>query len=437
MKLKFSRRSGFYILLSILLAFVAIRYVFYVNIPRMLLAGIVILMAALGERDEIIAISMGCIVLHEAINFYITIAACGVILLLKNVQRLRHILPIVLVAVMIMWELLHCFAYFWTPVMLLAALAPFLFLAALCCIDLKNVDYTFVVRTMTLITFFMCVILLVNHIVEAGGNLTVAFANMTRLGMFSEEETMFGNSIHPNSLGVINVLCISGLLQIRALGKNKKIDLFYMIGLMVMGALTMSRTFLLCLGIMAFMLWIAQKGLVKKLRFLGGILIVVVLAVTVINLIFPDVLLDFMGRFQVGDITTGRGDLLIAYNDFILSNNDVLLFGVGISDYVEKVVDIYQVASVTSHNGIQEIVIVWGLPGLMLIGGLIGTMMFNSAKYCRKKRILNYIPLFIILAKSMVGQMITSGYTVLALGFAYLSLCQDFQPSNRMENKRL
>jgi hypothetical protein len=37
--------------------------------------------------------------------------------------------------------------------------------------------------------------------------------------------------------------------------------------------------------------------------------------------------------------------------------------------------------------------------------------------------IINYIPLIVIITKSMAGQLLTSGYSIVALAFAYLSLC--------------
>ena len=42
-----------------------------------------------------------------------------------------------------------------------------------------------------------------------------------------------------------------------------------------------------------------------------------------------------------------------------------------------------------------------------------------------RRKLINYIPLIIILFKSMAGQLLTSNYSMLALAFGYLNLVQD------------
>ena len=103
-----------------------------------------------------------------------------------------------------------------------------------------------------------------------------------------------------------------------------------------------------------------------------------------------------------------------------------MFFGIGLNNLSEKVIDLYRVSFNAPHNGIQEIIVAWGIPGLLMLGLLILMMILESNKYVRRKNALNYSILLIILVKSMAGQILTSGYTLLALAFAYLSLCQDF-----------
>lgn len=437
MEIKVNKRSVFYILLSVLFLLIGIRYIFLVEIPRVFLTAVVVLIAAMGNQNEIIAIAIGCIPLHNAISFYIAITALAGILLFKSIKRIRSVVPAILIALIIALELLHCFVHEWTLIMLLTSLAPFLFLAVFLSIDMQNIDCSFVVRTMSIIAFFVCTLQLLNFVIRADGNLTVAFTSMTRLGLLSDDETLFGGMINPNSLGVINVLCATGLWQLRALGSKNKFELVLLISLLVFGVLTMSRTFLLCLLIMAFLFMIAQKGVMKKLRFFGVILLITFTSLLMVMWLFPGVITDFIERFQVNDITNGRSDIMGAYHEYITSNTDVMFFGVGLSDLAKKVTEVYVVYSEVPHNNIQEILVAWGIPGLLLIGSLIAAMIIQSFKYCKRKYIFNYIPLIIILAKCMAGQMITSGYTMLALAFAYLSLCQNFHPAARLDKESL
>ena len=436
MVIKLTKRSCFYILLSILLLLLAIRYSFQVEIP--ILTAIVIIMAMFGNRNEIVAVAMSCIPLHNAVDFYVAIVACAGILIIKNSSRSRIGFPVILVAFMIVWELLHCFAFEWTPIMLLVSLAPLILIGVYLSLDLHGINYAFVVRIMAFIAAYMGVLQIAICVFHADGNLFQIFAILGRLGSISEEDTLVGGAINPNTIGIINVLCMTGLLQIRLTDLKKKTDRVLFFVLLILGMLTQSRTFLVCLLIMLILVLVNQKADLRKIiRMFGSSLLVGLLMIIVMNVMFPQVLANFIKRFQVEDITTGRGHIMSQYHKYITDNLDVMFFGIGLSDYDEKVTSIYNISIHTSHNSIQEIVVAWGIPGLLMIALLIFMMIHESTKHGGRKILLNFIPLVIILAKSMAGQMLTSGYTMLALVFAYLSLCQDFSGIKKLDEMSL
>jgi hypothetical protein len=170
----------------------------------------------------------------------------------------------------------------------------------------------------------------------------------------------------------------------------------------------------------------SQSGsFVRKLRFIGLLTLLGLLALLVLNICFPDLLEYYISRFFVKDITTGRGDLMTLYHRFIASDPLVLFFGIGLQDFGYRLTEVYRVATTVPHNAIQEIVVVWGLPGVFLIAALILWMYHASAAHCRKQGLINSIPLLILLFKCLAGQMLGSAYTMLALSYAYLSLCKD------------
>lgn len=429
MEIRLNKRSCFYILLTVLCVLLAVRYAFGIELPRMVLTAIVIAMGMIGDHNETLAIAMGCIPLHQAIDFYIAVVALAGILLLKNLHQIRIGFPVILVLLMIVWELFHCFVFKWSLLLLLTSLAPLVFIAVVMSVRLKDVDYAFITRIMSLLSIWVCALLLMNCIVRADGNLMGAFVNMSRLGTVSEGKILLGGAINPNSIGIVNVLCVAALLQVRATGERKKLDIVYIFALLIFGVLTLSKTFLACLLILLILLLIDQKTKwTHKLRIIGGALICGIVLIFVINLLFPEVIESFIKRFQVKDITTGRIDIMGVYHRFITEHPVVPLFGIGLSDFGEKVLNVYQVSIHVPHNSIQEIIVAWGIPGLLMIATLIWVEMVEAkrSRGARAVRLLNYIPLLIILAKSMAGQLLTSGYTMLALGLAYLSLCQDF-----------
>jgi hypothetical protein len=181
------------------------------------------------------------------------------------------------------------------------------------------------------------------------------------------------------------------------------------------------------------LLLIGQKGSTKqKIYFFVGMTGAVLIALFLMNWLFPSVLEYYIGRFQDEDITTGRDYLMIKYHSYIDSHLEVLMFGIGVTDLSYKAVNIYQITSNAPHNSIQEIVLSWGLPGLLMIVFFILIMYMESKRYGKKKILLNFIPLIIILTKSMAGQLLTSGYTMLSLVLAYLSLCQHFKQTEEI-----
>ena len=122
------------------------------------------------------------------------------------------------------------------------------------------------------------------------------------------------------------------------------------------------------------------------------------------------------------------------YHDFILDNQNVMFFGVGLQNYYTQLMDVYRVGNTVPHNAIQEMVIAWGLlsVGMFILLGL--TMVGQSRRFCKNQGLINYIPILIILAKSMVGQLLDSPYTLLALSYGYLSMRQEM---SQIKNNRI
>ena len=266
MAIKLNRRSCFYILLTVLCLLLLVRYSFRIEIPRIVLTAIIIIIAFIGDKNEILAITIGCIPLQNAIDFYICLMICAVILVFKNYKQVKIGYAVLLVAGMIIWELVHCFFFDYSPKLLLVSLVPLIFIAVILSTDIKGNDYAFIVRIMALLTCYMCIIVLITNIVSADGNILKAFVNLRRLGILSEEETLLGGEINPNSLGIVNVLGITGILQIRALGQKKWSDIALVFIMLVFGMLTLSRTFLVCLAVMFVLVLFGQRNNLKKMK---------------------------------------------------------------------------------------------------------------------------------------------------------------------------
>jgi hypothetical protein len=135
----------------------------------------------------------------------------------------------------------------------------------------------------------------------------------------------------------------------------------------------------------------------------------------------PDVFNSFVKRFFEEDISNGRIELFLFYNEHLLSDIRYLFFGVGIQNFTRSLANIYGYVNNVCHNGIQEILVCWGIPGLFMMASFLAAMIFNR-KWYFKRRKLNYIPLILLMVDIQAGQFLRSGIALLALSFAYLSL---------------
>lgn len=439
MRIRINKRICFYALLALLFVLLMVRYGLQIEIPRIAVTIVILAIAAIGTNNEIFAITMSCIPLHEAVDFFYALVGCALVYLVKNYKRIRVNFSAVLILAMAVWELLHCFGESFSVRSYLVSVIPLLFLLLVLSSRCDEIDYGFVVRTMSVVTIVASFMLLLYVITIADFNIELAIMNLRRLGSVASgeaDDVIQGTAINPNTLGIICVLSTTGLLQLRMAQKNKKIDIILMILLLTLATLTASRTYFVCLIIMIFLFIIGQKGTVrKKIGFILSIAVVATVALVLLNLIFPELFAYFVGRFMVDDITTGRDVLMVKYHEFIMDNPSVLLFGVGLNSFGDKLINVYRVTGNVPHNSIQEIIAAWGIPGLIMITLLFVVIIVDSKKYGRRKMMINYIPILIILAKSMAGQLITSGYTMLALSFAYLSLCQDFRVPEKSPNQ--
>lgn len=427
---------GFAWLLGFLLLLIFCRYALQINIPRILFLVILALMAVRGTQTQLIAICICMIPLHESVDFYYSLVICAVIYVMKFYRRIRINLATLLVLTLIVWELLHCFSPDMSLVNMIIPVVPLLVLALFMSSDLSELDYGFVVRSFAFATVAICITMFGQVLYWCGFSFVKAVLQLRRLGVVLEtsgkSSGITGGTIQTNSLGIICVLAATGLLQLRSAQDKRKADPMLMLTLLTFGALTSSRTFLVCLALMVFLMILGQNGgFRKKFRFLCSIAAMVILVVLLMNLFFPQLLEYYISRFSDKDITTGRDVLMMKYHQFITRNPRVMFFGIGLQDYGEKLTEGYRIASNVPHNSLQEVVIAWGLPGLILCGALVVTVVFVSGKQKNRHMLLNYVPLVILLFKSMAGQMLTSGYSMLAVSYAYLSLCQDFRPEGQ------
>ena len=437
MKIKLNLAQGdrkrFWFLLGLLFLLILTRYALQIDIPRLVFLLVIAVIVLLGDQDEIVAMCMCFIPLHESIDFFYALAIAVGVYVFRYHRRLRLGTNILLVVLVAVWELLHCFRETFSAVEFLTYIIPFLVLVVMMSSKTEELDYPFIVRAFSWAVLGTSLVMLLRVLYFSDFNFSVAVANLQRMGsdLHSniDDVTILGGVINPNSLGVITVLAATGLMQLRSMKAGRRSDMVLMCAILVLAALGTSRTYLVCLVLMLLLLIFAERGGAKrKFRLIGTLCLAIAVAVIAMAVIFPDTLEFFINRFMVADITTGRNELMVQYQRFIVENPNVLYFGIGLQDYGNRLMSYYRVANNVPHNSLQEIVIAWGIPGLLLFAGLFFIMFRSAYRKNKHLRLINWIPLIILVFKSIAGQLLTSAYTMLALCYAYISLCTDFTP---------
>ena len=136
---------------------------------------------------------------------------------------------------------------------------------------------------------------------------------------------------------------------------------------------------------------------------------------------------NLIDRFSESDITNGRSELFTFYNEHIFSSIHNAIFGIGLQNIADKLEAMYIVPPLdVPHNSIQELVVVWGFPGIVFFGLLILFLVKESFSKSKKRSLANWISFIVWFVMGMSGQWITSGKDMLFLVFIYFSLCTDF-----------
>ena len=200
--------------------------------------------------------------------------------------------------------------------------------------------------------------------------------------------TLFDNE---NMVGLFALVGVGILLVLLINGEKKKIqNILLIIYFSFFGLLTTSKTFVICLVFMVilFILYIYRLSFFKAL----GITVVTVTGVVyAINTVLSNEVQRVILRFQAADLSTGRNDLLKEYNRYIFSDWKRVTFGIGLQNVVEK-----SGVHNSPHNATQELLLCWGIIGVVAMLVLTVIVLKNLRYRFTKKPALFYYILPIV-----------------------------------------
>ncbi len=431
LKLKITHLK-YHFFMCLILFISIIRAVFPLNVPVLIHLAIICLMVFFCNKVELIA-CMCCLLPMLGImqnRMALLLVAIGVAIRIKRID-LKGVFPLVL---MIIWELVHAGQSHLQIYGFLQDFSPLIALTVLLIDDDRNdCDFDFIGRAFAYMTLTCSFINLLACNVQYG----YSILSLGRLGNLSAEYEDFRGLINPNTNSFICLIALCALLLLRYTSKEKRSDMFAIACLIAIILLTQSKAAILCalISFLLFAMTIKHKVLTSRtmMRVAGA-----VIAVAVFGVMFGDLIEAILSRFKSGDFTTGRIFIDLFYFKHIISGVKNLLFGTGLYNYTDQMMSIYPyndriwmqfpglatmskgaVVYKPCHLGILEIVVVWGIPGLLLIYLLFKAML---KKRKMKDNKANLVPIFLIFIYCLQSGFIGSYSVLHALLIVYLGL---------------
>lgn len=436
-------RLPFCLMLAGFMVLVALRNTVALDYPIIILTVYAGVMAVFSDRDEMVAFGIACIPFSPAFYYDTVLAMLILVYIVKYPKTLKgfKLWALIPFALMMGWELWHEILYGFSGMNYFYAFMTLGFTAFVVCAADWKLDFGLISRVLAVSTVFCCLMVLLRMLIAKDFDFAALFGN--RWFRFGRDAVDIGEPIsyvlryNPNGLGAICNLSIAGLLlRMKRQGFNL-LDFSLSAILALFGLLTQSRAFLLTFAVMVLLFALTvQSGALKRLRNLGILVCIGAVGVGIVWLVSPFVIEHILARLGEADISNGRNDLFAWYNEYLISDPEHLWFGTGLQDILTKVNSIVLVpVDNVSHNGIQELVIVWGIPGLLMFLGFIACMVVAAKKSCKKLCFVGFIPLIMLFVNGMFGQIITSGTVKVTLCFVFAALATDFSDAARIKDK--
>ena len=197
---------------------------------------------------------------------------------------------------------------------------------------------------------------------------------------------------------------------------------------------TRSRTaFLLVAIILAY--WVLLVAFRKGQGIKGIIMVAAIVAgILLLKNYLPDAWNAVINRFiNQTDITNGRTSLNTEYLQMWKSNIRSILFGYGATSYND-----YLHISNSPHNMVVDILICWGITGVVLLGIWLFKLFMWSLKNVEKEKCtIAILPSFVMLVGLMMGQYLTVPTGHLYLCFLILCINVFKNDTNRNEKAQV
>ncbi len=409
---------------------IIVRNVLSVQFPIFFFLPVGFLLCLLCERNEIVAFMCSMAPFENTFQFRYMILIGALFLLIKSKRfRFSNLLPIVL---MMICEILH---FTGGEIPIASFLREFGVLVPLGIVlivePIDSSDGLTMRSVASMVLFASIITVIVNR-----GLTGYSFSSSDRLGSTYDMVESYNALLNPNVGSFLCVLSICGLVLLIRAGNKSRVDTPLLVGLAVFILLFQSKAAIISLVFAAIIYLYAnnKNWVLPTLRALGILFIFGIIAF----IFFRNTINAIIARFVIGDFSTGRIGIFAFYHHYLFSNINNLLFGCGLYNYAERIASHYSSGAlaasgavtyinhhmtlVVSHNNIQEIIIVWGIPGLLIVLWLLNKMIKHKKM---DRNILQYLAFDFVLLYTLQGQLISNSVALIALIFSLV--CMEYE----------
>lgn len=353
-------------------------------------------------------------------NSYIFSVAL-VILLVKNLTRLAVKSHILFLFAIFLVELLSFVYGGFSIGNYIRFVAPLLLISVLIFNDKGDLNYTKMLLYFVIAAIGAQISIILQTINVSGFDNFISAG--IRLGNTADLLSVEGIRIsyNPNGLSMLCMMVISILLIFFSRVRQYKIFVLAILVLEVfVGGMSLSRSYLVLISFAALIYYLSIAKSLK--RFLTSIVIFTIISIALYGAIYhytPGIIENYTERLERQDITGGRLDISEAYFTALADNPERLFLGAGIQNYPAK----YSM-EMSSHNAIQEVILAWGVVGLILVCLYIFYICkhgWNDA-VMRDQKMLYLLPMILLLIGIQSGQFFSSSVTPMYLLPAYASI---------------
>lgn len=424
---KYKENRIFRVYLVAMFVLMVARYLLKIDVPAIAFLALTLLPSWFGTKSEQLAMVASCIPLSVAFQYKYALLILSAAILIRNRWKLNRSGAFMIILAMAIWEWWHAFYGRFSYVEYLRDFAELILLGLVISIDLDQVNYKLIIRSLAISVVGVCAIMLMMQLEQFDYNILAVFgrsAHSFRFGQSNMESGVYALNFNANNLGFICNLSTCGVLLLVSRREGTRFDIMMAVSASIFALMTLSRAAIVCLILIFFAFIFLGEGKILQKVFSGVVgTVVAVIAMMLLWIYIPSIFENIQERFDRADVSGGRTSLFLYYGQFLLSSPAYFLGGIGMQHIFEKVSPYFAVHDVP-HMGLQEVWVAWGIVGVFMIILLFWKIVSTSLSYSQgKRRAYQFMPLCLTLVFTMSGQLLTSSRTLMALIFAYVCLC--------------